>query len=97
MSTFLSQSCCVWKTLFPCGQPSSLALTVLPPPFMNRSLSFKERILMKACHLELNSPKSLTLHNVHLGSGLVPNLQEEATLICGYSSMSLCYFVAMFL
>lgn len=52
---------------------------------------------MKASHLGLNSPKSLTLHIVHLGSGLVPNLQEEASLICGYSSMSLCYFVAMFL
>lgn len=71
MSSYMYQSCCIWK--FPWCHLSPLALLIFPLPLLHSSLSLEERGLMKSSHLGLRVPRTVTLHVVQLWvSAFVP-------------------------
>lgn len=73
VSSCVHQARCVWKLLFLCSHPSSLAFIISLPPFPHRSLSFERRSLLRTSHWGLTVPMSLILSIVQLWlSVLVP-------------------------
>lgn len=81
VSTYVCQSWCVWKTLFPWSHPSALALTVFSLLFLHQSLSLEGRSWWRHPVLQSLSFTLYTLSND--GFGLCDNTDglQEASLI----------------
>lgn len=59
--SYVSQSCCVWKTCFSWCLPSSLPLTIFLPSFPDSPLNPERRGLVNTYHLGRSVPEFLTL------------------------------------
>jgi hypothetical protein len=61
LNSFVHESYCVRKTLFPWCHPSPLALEIFLLPLLHSFLNPKDRYLVKIVYLALSIPKLLTL------------------------------------
>lgn len=99
VSSYVRQSCCVQKALFPYHHPwpSTLKIFLPPPPHASLCLRGSKAPLMKIPHLGPSASKSLPLHIVQLWVSLLapvcskkrrPWYRIKRCLLCGYSSMT---------
>lgn len=70
----------------PMTLPLPVALTVFPTLLFQRSLSLERKGLIKITHLGLSGSK--VSHSLHISINYCPT-QEAASLLCGYSGVSL--------
>lgn len=88
---------CVWKMLFSCCHPLSLALTIFWPHHLHRFMSLESRGLIKTPHLRLSVLRSLMAQCRILGVCINYCLLKEVFLMRAEQGTEICVVFITFL